>query len=109
MAGLWPMMARHHGIPAMRQFPPRKLIYQRKSAKQAQLTVLTWHESIGQWGSQNFSTGTARKVSATLTQWVRHLDRTGQRFTLLQLDCRRQTLPAWQQIVADHNRRPWHT
>jgi hypothetical protein len=86
-----------------------KLIYQRKSAKEAQLTVLTWHEAIGQWGSQNFSTGTARKVSATLAQWVHHLNNTGQQFTLLQLDCRRQTLPAWHQIVADHNRRPWHT
>ena len=40
-----------------RTFPPRKLIYQRKSAQAAQLTILTWHESVGCWGSQNFSTG----------------------------------------------------
>jgi len=94
---------------ANRTFPPRKLIYQRKSAKVAQLTVLTWHESVSQWGSQNFCTGTAAKVSAALLHWVRHLERTGQQFTLLQQDYRRQTLPAWQQIVADANRKPWHT
>lgn len=91
-----------------RTLPPRKLIYQRKSAQAAQLTVLTWHESVGCWGSQNFSTGSARKVSATVLHWVRHLERTGQQFTLLQQDYRRRQLPAWQQIVADANRKPWH-
>lgn len=91
-----------------RSFPPRKLIYQRKSAQAAQLTILTWHESVGCWGSQNFSTGTARKVSATLARWVEHLERTGQRFTLLRQDFRRQSLPEWQQIVAEQNRKPWH-
>ena len=91
-----------------RVYPRRKLIYQRKSAQAAQLTVLTWHESIGCWGSQNFSTGTARKVSATLARWVEHLERTGQPFTLLQQDFRRKALPIWQQIVAEQNRKPWH-
>ena len=93
---------------ANRTLPPRKLIYQRKSAKAAQLTVLTWHASVSQWGSQNFHSGTAAKVSAALLHWVRHLERTGQQFTLLQQDYRRQTLPAWQQIVTDANRKPWH-
>jgi len=97
-----------HQPVTLRQFPPRKLIYQRKSAQAAQLTVLTWNESLRLWGSQNFSRGTARKVSAALAEWVWHLERTGQRFTLLRQDCRRQTLPEWQQIVADANRKPWH-
>lgn len=92
----------------MRTYPRRQLIYQRKSAKVAQLTVLTWHPSIGLWGSQNFSTGTARKVSVVLADWLRHLDRTGQDFTLLQQDFRRQTLPDWPDIVEAANRKPWH-
>ncbi len=92
-----------------RQFPPRKLIFQRKSAKAAQLTVLTWHETLGLWGSQNFHTGNARKVAADLAQWVNHLERTGQRFTLIRQDCRRQSLPPWQAIVDGQNRKPWHT
>jgi hypothetical protein len=91
-----------------RNFPPRKLIYQRKSAKVAQLTVLTWRESISLWGSENFSAGTAAKVSATLLHWVRHLDGTGQQFTLLQQDYRRQVLPTWPQILHDANLKSWH-
>jgi hypothetical protein len=92
----------------VRVLPPRKLIYQRKSAKVAQLTVLTWRDSISLWGSENFSVGTAAKVSATLLQWVRHLDNTGQQFTLLQQDYRRQTLPTWPQILHDANLKSWH-
>jgi hypothetical protein len=92
----------------MRQFPRRKLIYQRKSAQQAQLTVLTWHEALDCWGSQNFCTGTAAKVGRSLAQFVNHFERTGQQFTLLRQDYRRQTLPQWQQIVAAQNRKPWH-
>jgi hypothetical protein len=91
-----------------RQFPRRKLIYQRKSAQAAQLTVLTWNDRIDLWGSQNFSTGSARKVSAVLAQWVNHLDKTGQQFTLLRQDFRRQALPEWQQVVKEQNRKPWH-
>jgi hypothetical protein len=107
--GVGPTMGEHFGKPAMhRSFPPRKLIYQRKSAKVAQLTVLTWRESISLWGSENFSVGTAAKVSATLLQWVRHLDNTGQQFTLLQQDYRRQTLPTWPQILHDANLKSWH-
>ena len=93
----------------MRYFPPRKLIYQRKSAQQAQLTVLTWRESIGLWGSETFSTGTALKVGRTLAQFVQHFERTGQQFTLIRQDWRRQTLPQWQAVVAEQNRKPWHT
>ena len=92
----------------MRTYPRRQLIFQRKSAKVAQLTVLTWHESISLWGSQNFSTGTARKVSAVLADWIHHLDRTGQDFTLLRQDFKRQTLPDWPDVVEAANRKPWH-
>ena len=92
-----------------RNFPPRKLIYQRKSAKVAQLTVLTWRESISLWGPDNFTTGTAAQVSDTLLQWIRHLSSTGQQFTLLQQDYRRQALPTWPQILHDANRKAWHT
>ena len=103
-------MGEHFGQPAMpRIFPPRKLIYQRKSAKVAQLTVLTWRESISLWGSENFITGTADKVSTALLHWVRHLDGTGQQFTLLQQDYRRQTLPTWPQILHEANLKPWHS
>ena len=91
-----------------RQFPRRKLIYQRKSATAAQLTVLTWHDSTDCWGSQNFCTGTAAQVSRALAQFVNHFERTGQQFTLLRQDYRRQTLPQWQQIVSAQNRKPWH-
>jgi hypothetical protein len=92
----------------MRQFSRRKLIYQRKSAKQAQLTVLTWHESIGLWGSETFATGTAAKVSRDLARFVNHFDRTGQAMTLIREDWSRQTLPQWQQVVSAQNRKPWH-
>ena len=92
-----------------RQFPPRKLIFQRKSAQQAQLTVLTWRDSIGLWGSETFCTGNAAKVGRSLAQFVQHFERTGQQFTLIRQDYRRQTLPQWQQIVAAQNRKPWHT
>jgi hypothetical protein len=95
--------------PTARQYPHRKLIYQRKSAQQAQLTVLTWRESIGMWGSETFSHGPARKVDRTLAQFVNHFERTGQQFTLVRQDWRRQTLPAWQTVVAEQNRKPWHT
>jgi hypothetical protein len=91
-----------------RTYPPRKLIYQRKSATAAQLTVLTWNDSLDCWGSQNFCTGNAIKVGRSLAQFVHHFERTGQRFTLLRQDYRRQTLPQWQQVVAEQNRKPWH-
>jgi hypothetical protein len=91
-----------------RQFPRRKLIYQRKSAAQAQLTVLTWRDSIACWGSETFATGTAAKVGRSLAQFVQHFERTGQQFTLLRQDYRRQTLPQWQQVVSAQNRKPWH-
>ncbi|MFZ9267355.1 MAG: hypothetical protein ACO23P_11435 [Vulcanococcus sp.] len=91
-----------------RQFPRRKLIYQRKSANAAQLTVLTWRESLGLWGSETFATGTAAKVGRTLAQFVQHFERTGQAMTLVREDWRRQTLPQWQAVVAAQNRKPWH-
>lgn len=91
-----------------RQFPRRKLIYQRKSAKQAQLTVLTWREAIDQWGSETFATGTAAKVSRDLACFVNHFDRTGQAMTLIREDWRRQTLPQWQQVVSAQNHKPWY-
>lgn len=91
-----------------RDLPVRKLIYQRKSAHAAQLTVLTWNASLSLWGSQNFHTGNARKVSADLARWVSHLESTGQRFTLVRQNFQRQTLPQWQEIVSAQNRKPWH-
>lgn len=91
-----------------RDFPARKLIYQRKSAHAAQLTVLTWNASLSLWGSQNYHTGNARKVSADLARWVSHLESTGQRFTLVRQNFQRQTLPQWQEIVSAQNRKPWH-
>jgi hypothetical protein len=97
-----------HTMAADRVYTRRKLIYQRKSAQAAQLTVLTWRESLGLWGSQNFHTGNSRKVSAALNEWVSHLVRTGQPFTLVRQDFRRQTLPQWQEVVSAQNRKPWH-
>lgn len=91
-----------------RTYPRRKLIYQRKSAQAAQLTVLTWRESLGLWGSETFATGTARKVGRTLAHFVQHFERTGQPMTLVRQDWRRQTLPAWQDVVTAQNRKPWH-
>ena len=92
----------------MRQFPRRKLIYQRKSAAQAQLTVLTWRDSVACWGSETFATGTATKVSRDLARFVNHFDRTGQAMTLIREDWRRRQLPQWQQVVSAQNRKPWH-
>ena len=91
-----------------RQFPRRKLIYQRKSAKAAQLTVLTWRDSLGLWGSETFVSGTAVRVSRTLAHFVQHFERTGQAITLIREDWRHQPLPHWQAVVAAQNHKPWH-
>ena len=92
----------------MRNLPPRKLIYQRKSAKAAQLIVLTWHESVQMWGSQNYNRGTAAKVSAHLARFVDHFNKTGQQFTLLIERWERRQLPTWQSVVESQNVKSYH-
>ena len=91
-----------------RNWPRRKLIYQRKSAREAQLTVLTWSPAVGLWSSQNYGRGTASHVSAVLGCWVAHLEATGQPFTLVRENYRRRRLPDWLEIVNAQNRKAWH-
>lgn len=90
-----------------RNWPRRKLIYQRKSGKEAQLTVLTWSPRFELWSSQNYGQGTAKEISAVLRRWTDHLSKTGQPFTLIREDYRRRKLPSWFEIVKQQNRRPW--